>query len=135
MVIIFRTSKGTILQVLKKAMYGLQGEPANISPGDLILLSVVGDPQIVASMIFTRARPDKANESDAIWGRHFPILLDCRDARMLRTPFLMSDHQVTDHNYGPGGTTVYVQKADADVLRKKGLLETMGWDEYFATLE
>ncbi len=128
--IIFRTSEDTILQVVKHQKYALAGTPAKLSPGDCILLSLVGSREVAFRMELIRVRLDRNNETDKIFGRHWPVILDCRGCLPLTTPFVMSDHAVSGHNYGPGGTSVYVQRQDQEVIRAKGLLETRPWAEY-----
>lgn len=129
--IIFRTSENTILQVVKHKKYALMGTPARLAPGESILLSLVGSREISFRMELVRIRLDRHNETDTIFGRHWPVILDCRDCLPLRAPFVMSDHAVSGHNYGPGGTSVYVQREDQEVIRARGLLETRTWAEYF----
>ena len=130
--VIFKTSADHLPGVLRTSMYALRGEPQHLERGDLILLAKLtkdlrrGEPQIQFSMVFERVRKDTGKESDAIWGRHWPWLVDCFSLKALARPFNITDHQVTLKDYVHGGTVVYVDLQDHQLLEKRGFFDGVG---------
>ena len=113
--VIFKTSSEHLAGVLRTSKHALRGRPMHLQRGDMILLAKLvedlrpEEPQIQFSMLFERARRDSARESDDIWGRHWPWIIDCSSLKSLTRPFNIKDHQVTTTNYSTGGTVVYVE--------------------------
>lgn len=131
-VILLRTSPETIGNVVIHAKYALKGELRRFRPGDIALIAqkaaTVPDGKPIRYMMrFVRSYRDSKNESDAIWGRHWAYIIECRDCRPLLRPFNIRQIQVTDKNYAQGGTVVYVTPEDADVIHSRGYLDVTGW--------
>lgn len=128
--IIFRTSAETFVPVIRHAKYALPGVPRNLNRGDLILLSLVGTREIVFAMEFVRTRVDTDGETQELFGRSWPIILDCENCLPLKNPFVIEDHAVSGQNYGPGGTSVYVHPEDERALVMRGLLTTRTIEQF-----
>jgi 5-methylcytosine-specific restriction protein A len=127
--VIFKTAANTLPGVIQHVKHALQGEPQFVYRGDTILIAQTIDElpprekQIRHSMVFVRARRDNQRETDAIWGHHWPWIIDGESLKELARPFNMSDVQVTDKNYGQGGTVVYVDPLDDQALMRGGYLQ------------
>ena len=130
--VIFKTSALTLPGVLKHAKHALHGEPSALSVGDTILIAQTledlrtSQRQIRHKMIFVRARMDTQNETDDIWGAHWPWIIDGSNLQKLTRPFNMRAVQVTKTNYGQGGTVVYVDPLDEQALFTGGYLNCIG---------
>ncbi len=128
--IILRTSPETIQEVVRLSKHALDYKP-RLTKGELILISqntVFGirddTPPIRYVMEFDWVHLDTSGESMRIWGRQWEYIIEGKNCRSLKHPFDISNHQVTEKNYGPGGPLVYVAPDDERVLQQKGLLET-----------
>ena len=128
--IIFRTSPDTIDKVVSHCKHALNTRP-NITPGETILISQTvsktkdGKPPIRYKMEFVRIYNDTDGESRRIWGKKWRYLIEGKNCRPLKKPFNISQYQVSDENYGPGGPVKYVADVDAKILKENGLLETI----------
>lgn len=128
--VIFRTSKETIDKVVSHCKHALNGKP-DLTPGEDILISQTvsttrdGRPPIRYIMQFVRIYRDTDGESKRIWGKKWNYIIEGENCITLKKPFNISNHQVSDKNYGPGGPVTYVADVDVKTLKKKGLLETI----------
>ena len=126
---IFKTSAATLPGVLVHCRHALAGKPKFLYPGDTILVAQTKaglrsrQKQIRYRMTFRAVRRDVRCETDAIWGKHWPWIVDCADARELSRPFDISDIQVTATQYAQGGTVVYVDPLDDLELQHGGYFD------------
>ena len=99
--VIYKTSALTLPGVRANTKHALRGEPRSLNPGDKILIAQtlgslrLGQRQIRYSMTFVRARRDTARETEKIWGRYWPWIVDGSDLRELARPFNIRAVQVT----------------------------------------
>jgi len=126
--IIVKTSGDTIGNVVRHAKHALTCQP-RLRRGDIILISQTKDSlppytkPIQYIMEYERCYYDREKESQKIWGKFWPYIIEGRNCRQLKKSFEISDVQVTAKDYGRGGPIVYVEDADIRVLKEMGLLE------------
>ncbi|MEX2166090.1 MAG: hypothetical protein WD852_03600 [Methyloceanibacter sp.] len=94
------------------------------SPGDLLLIAQLqprGPALARYAMWFKSQHLDVANESDAIWGRHWNFVIEGEGGHELAVPFAPGEVKPKGP-YGPGGPFVYVTSEDAEEFRRDGRL-------------
>lgn len=130
-IVILRTSKETIGEVVRQSKYALCGalDEGKLRPGDTILIAQTvatsgGQAPIRYRMEYVRCYADRTGESKRIWGKQWPFMVEGANARPLKKPFDIRRLQVTTKNYAQGGTVVYVEPEDVEVLEKEGYLDT-----------
>lgn len=127
-IMIVRTSEKTIGQVVHHAKHALNSRP-RLRRGDLILISQTKcslsafTKPIQYVMEYEYCYYDLDNESQRIWGKTWRYIIKGCNCRPMNNPFDISDVQITDKDYGRGGTIVYVEPDDIQVLKKKRLLD------------
>jgi len=126
--IIVKTSGKTIENVVRHAKHALNCQP-RLKRGDIILISQTKDSlppyrkPIQYLMEFERCYYDHKKESNEIWGKFWPYIIEGRNCRQLKKSFEISAIQVTEKDYGRGGPIVYVEEADVRKIKELGLLE------------
>ena len=72
---------------------------------------------------FLRCYDDLQNESDSIWGIHWPYIIEASTVWKLYRSFDITLVKVSDKNYGRGAMRfVYVDPADVRTIIEKGYL-------------
>jgi len=126
--IIFKTDAATLPGVVANAKHALVRVPAQIRPGDLILIAQTiqtlqpGQRQIRYCMSFVRFYKDTLRESDRIWGHHWPFIIEGTGLKELARPFNIAVVQKSSKNYGQGGPVVYVDPLDQREIQSGGYL-------------
>ena len=114
--------------VIRNAKHALKGRLRYVKSGDIVLVSqteasLAPDQLPIRHLMkYVRCYPDADRESFRIWGSQWPYIVEGRDLRRLKVPFRMSDVQVSEKNYGQGGTICYVDPSDEDFLLSSGFL-------------
>lgn len=123
-VIILRTTAEHIRSVIDHQKHALDRPMQRAKNGDLLLIAEMQPkgPAIARyAMWFKGQHPDDANELEAIWGKHWNILIEGEGGRELAAPFAPAE--VKPHGpYGQGGPYVYVRPEDAEDFRRDGRL-------------
>jgi len=128
--VIFRTSPETISEVVRLSKHALDRRP-RLRRGELILISQTvaksrdGKPPIRYLMEFVRIYPDSKEESTKIWGKQWRYIVEGEKCRPLKHPFNIQHYQTSNQNYAQGGPFVYVDPVDEEVLKNRGLLDTL----------
>jgi hypothetical protein len=84
-----------------------------------------GQKQIRYSMVFVQTHRDLTRESQRIWGKYWPWIIECKDRAELANPFNISEVQVATKEYGRGGTLVYLDTRDEQFLIKAGYFQAL----------
>jgi 5-methylcytosine-specific restriction protein A len=123
-IIVLRTTAEHIKGVIDNQKHALDRPMQRAQIGDLLLVAEMQPkgPAIARyAMRLKGQHPDDANESDAIWGRHWNFIVEGEDGRELTTPFAPAEVK-PNGPYGQGGPYVYVRPEDADDFRRDGRL-------------
>jgi 5-methylcytosine-specific restriction protein A len=102
--LLIKTSAGTLRNVLLNAKHAVNGRPSNVREGDIILVSQTkgtlarGQKPIRWIMDYVRAYKDSSGESDKLWGRHWPYIVEARNVRSVE-PFDLDDIRTTNKKY------------------------------------
>ncbi len=127
--IIVKTTSTHSIGVRRHRKYATDDPPIDLRAGDDVLVQVTvlsavpGTHTIRYRMKFVRSYLDSADESMAIWGEHWPYIIECSDLCILRRPFDISRVQVSSKDYGAAVRYAYVDPADEKVLRKQGYFD------------
>lgn len=125
---IFKTDASTLPNVIAHAKHALYRVPNRLIQGDRVLIAQTlqslqrGKKQIRFVMSYVRSYRDTRGESDQIWGRHWPFIIEGTDLRELTRPFNIAAMQITSRNYGQGGPVVYVDPVDEKAIESEGYL-------------
>lgn len=129
--IILKTSPDNIEKVVELSKHALHSRPNLLKEDDLILISQTitktkdGGPPIRYVMKFSRIYPDLKGESKKIWGQEWRFIVEGKDCRRLKQPFDIMTLKISARDYGRGGPYVYVAPEDEQIIKEKGLLETV----------
>lgn len=139
--LLIKTSGGTLRNVLLNAKHAVHGRPSNVRVGDIILVSqtkgtlVRGQMPIRWIMEYVRTYEDLNGESDRLWGRHWPYIIEARNVRSVE-PFDLDDIRATDREYYKVQTFCAVEPEDeAAVLEWVGEESLTSRDERVSAAE
>jgi 5-methylcytosine-specific restriction protein A len=116
--ILLKTGAETLGAVLEKAKHAQHGRPRGAEPGDTILIAQTkgtlrpGQKPIRWIMEYVGAYEDVRGESERIWGKHWPYIIEGRNVRDVE-PFDIADLQVTGKDYGAVQAQCPVEPEDA----------------------
>lgn len=126
--LIFKTSKETLFKVIVHAKHALMVQP-QFEPGEIILIAQTrdelaeGELPIRYRMEIRRVYEDRDGESEQIFGHKWRYIVEGYNCFALKTPFDISEVQVTRENYRQGGTICHVAPRDAEAIVLGGHLE------------
>jgi len=123
-IIILRTTAEHIKGVVDHQKHALDRPMQRAQPGDLLLIAQIQPkgPAIARyAMWFKSQHRDDAQESQAIWGRHWNFLIEGESGHELTVPFAPAQIK-PDGPYGRGGPYVYIRPEDAEDFRRDGRL-------------
>lgn len=102
--LLIKTSAATLHNVLLNAKHAVNGRPSNVREGDIILVSQTkgtlarGQMPIRWIMEYVRTYKDARGESDKLWGKHWPYIIEARNVRSIE-PFDLDDIRATTKGY------------------------------------
>ncbi len=121
-VIILRTTAEHIRGVIDHQKHALDRPMQRARPGDLLVIAEMqpkGPALARYGMWLKDQRRDEAGESEAIWGKHWNILIEGEGGHELAAPFAPAE--IKPHGpYGQGGPYVYIRPDDAEDFRRDG---------------
>lgn len=103
--LLIKTSIATLEAVLREAKHALHLRPQGLEFGDIILIAQTKDSlrrkqkAIRWIMNYVQIYKDVNDESDKIWGKHWPYIIEGDNVRSVE-PFNIEDIQITNKHYG-----------------------------------
>jgi 5-methylcytosine-specific restriction enzyme A len=139
--LLIKTSASTLREVLLNAKHAVHGRPGNVRKGDLILVSqtkgtlATGQLPVRWVMEYVRTYEDVSGESDRLWGRHWPYIIEATNVRSVE-PFDLDAIRATDKLYKDVQTFSTVRSEDeAAVLEWIGAEALVARDERVSAAE
>jgi 5-methylcytosine-specific restriction protein A len=118
--VLFKASTATIEGILKNEKHAFRTKIA-AKAGELILLQLTktsitdGNKSIRWIMEFIDTYEDLDNETDKIWGKHWPFIVRVQNVRHIEA-FDITDLQVTKKSYGKAMGYTWIDSEDEDAI-------------------